>query len=52
MRAPYLAVPSKYCLRCEKQLFPYSRSRDLPGHCTGCAVRVLAERRAVASAAA
>lgn len=52
VRVPYRAAPSKYCARCEKELFPYSRSRDVAGHCTGCAVRVIAEQRIVASSAA
>lgn len=50
MKVPYRAAPSKFCARCEKELFPYSRSRDVAGHCVGCATRVMAERRIVASA--
>jgi DNA-directed RNA polymerase subunit RPC12/RpoP len=52
MTAPYRSAPSRYCLRCERELFPYSRSRDAPGYCTGCGLRVLAETRARALDAA
>lgn len=50
MRVGYSARPSKSCARCAKELFPYNRSRDVADHCTGCALRVQAEQRAVAAA--